>query len=85
MTDRFEWNRQTFIVTGAREHTNRNGFPAPLVVLETACKQCGATIEVTVRKAKRLRLDRCRKRCMTCSPPRISEADGAYFQEQESM
>jgi hypothetical protein len=59
-----------FTIIGTREHTNRHGYPAPLVVLEVPCKRCGAKFEVTVRAAKRLRLDRCRRRCTECSPAR---------------
>src|SRR5271168_703427 len=65
-----DWNGQTFTIIGFRDHTNRRGYPAPLVVLEAACKQCGNRFETAVRKAKSLRLSHCRKRCLTCSPPR---------------
>jgi hypothetical protein len=69
MTDaaQFEWKGQAFTVTGAPHHTNRHGYPAPLLVLTAACKQCGMPFETAVRKARRLRLERCRKRCFECN------------------
>lgn len=72
-SDTIEWKGQAFTILGTREYTNRHGYPAPLVVLETACKQCGTRMQVTVRQTKRLRLDRCRKRCLECSPRRQGE------------
>jgi hypothetical protein len=66
----FEWKGQEFTVSGTREHTNRHGYPAPLVLLQAPCKQCGAPFQTAVRQAKTLRLDRCRKRCFACAPAR---------------
>ena len=70
LADTLILNGQAFSVIGFREHTNRHGYPAPLVVLEAACKQCGSRFQTAVRRAKKLRLENCRKRCLECSPPK---------------
>jgi hypothetical protein len=62
LADALERNGQAFTVIGFRDHTNRHGYPAPLVVLESTCKQCGNRFETTVRRAQKLRLAGCRKR-----------------------
>jgi hypothetical protein len=70
LADTLILNGQAFSVIGFREHTNRHGYPAPLVVLEAACKQCGSRFQTAVRRAKKLLLENCRKRCLECSPPK---------------
>jgi hypothetical protein len=71
--DTLVFKRQAFSVVGFREHTNRHGYPVPLTVLQAPCKECGKPFETTVL-GKNPRLDKCRRRCRECSPPRQTKA-----------